>query len=528
MRIIDPKTFAADFLASIVVFLVALPLCMGIAIASGVPPALGLMSGIVGGLVVGFLAGCPLQVSGPAAGLAVMVYEMIQTHGIAMLGPLVLMAGLIQLAAGLLKAGQLFRAISPSVIYGMLAGIGVLIFGSQFHVMVDDKPKGNGLQNLLTIPEAVYKGIFPLDGSSHHIAAFIGITTIIVLIAWNQFAPKKLKWIPGALVSVVVATAIAAVWSLPIRYVDIPASLLSAVTWFTPTDLPGLLMQPSLWFTAFALAFVASAETLLCATAVDQMHDGPKTKYDRELMAQGVGNLLCGIAGALPMTGVIVRSATNVAAGGKTRLSAILHGGWLLALVVALPFVLKMVPTASLAAILVFTGYKLVNPQNIQRLLRYGGLPVFVYAATVIGIVTTDLLKGIMIGLGLSFIKLIYALTHMRVKVKQDPKARRVDVYLDGVATFIRLPKLADTLDALPLDHEVHFHFRSLDYIDHACVDLLSGWEKQRKSKGSRVFVEWNELMAMYKQQNSLAAARQASAANAGAESSQEVSEPVR
>ncbi len=528
MRIFDPKTFASDLLASIVVFLVALPLCMGIAIASGVPPALGLISGILGGLVVGFLAGCPLQVSGPAAGLAVMVYEMIQAHGIAMLGPLVLMAGLIQLVAGLLKAGQLFRAISPSVIYGMLAGIGVLIFGSQFHVMMDDKPKGNGLQNLMSIPDAIYKGVFPLDGSSHHIAAFIGITTILVLIGWNQFAPKKLKWVPGALVSVVVATVISAVWSLPIRYVDIPANLLSAVQWFAPADIPGLLLQPALWLTAFALAFVASAETLLCATAVDQMHDGPKTKYDRELMAQGVGNLLCGFVGALPMTGVIVRSATNVAAGGKTRLSAILHGGWLLALVVALPFVLKMVPTASLAAILVFTGYKLVNPQNIRRLLRYGGLPVFVYAATLIGIVTTDLLKGIMIGLGLSFIKLIYALTHMRVKVKQDPKARRVDVYLDGVATFIRLPKLADTLDGLPLDHEVHVHFQSLDYIDHACVDLLSGWEKQRTQKGSVVFVEWSELMAMYKQQNSLAAPQQPSASDADAESHQEVTETVR
>jgi len=528
LRIIDPKTFANDFLASIVVFLVALPLCMGIAIASGVPPAAGLISGIVGGLVVGVLAGCPLQVSGPAAGLAVLVYQMIQTHGIAMLGPLVLMAGLIQLVAGLLKVGQLFRAISPAVIYGMLAGIGVLIFGSQFHVMVDDKPKGNGLQNLLTIPEAIYKGIFPLDGSTHHMAAYIGITTIVVIIAWNKFAPKKVNFIPGALVSVVVASAISAVWALPIRYVDIPANLLSAVTWFSPADLPGLLTQPALWFTAFALAFVASAETLLCATAVDQMHDGPKTNYDRELSAQGVGNLLCGFMGALPMTGVIVRSSANVAAGGKTRLSAILHGGWLLVLVAVLPFVLRMIPTASLAAILVFLGYKLVNPQNIRRLLRYGGLPVFVYAATVIGIVTTDLLKGIMIGLALSFIKLIYALTHMRVKVKQDQKAKRVDVYLDGVATFIRLPKLADTLDGLPLDHEVHVHFRALDYIDHACVDLLSGWKKQRTNRGNRVFVEWNELMEMYKQQNSLAAPLQPSAPDADARSHQKVTETTR
>jgi MFS superfamily sulfate permease-like transporter len=176
----SPFPPARDFLASVVVFLVALPLCMGVAIASGVPPAAGLITGIIGGILVGFLGGAPLQVSGPAAGLTVIVWQLVQQHGLAVLGIIVLFAGVLQLAAGLFKLGQWFRAISPAVIHGMLAGIGVLIFASQFHIMVDDKPRGSGIANLLSIPESVYKGIFPMDGATHHIAALTGVVTILV------------------------------------------------------------------------------------------------------------------------------------------------------------------------------------------------------------------------------------------------------------------------------------------------------------------------------------------------------------
>src|SRR5258708_4519595 len=192
-----------DLLASVVVFLVALPLCMGIAISSGAPPAAGLITGIVGGIITGMFSGCPLQVSGPAAGLAVLVYGVVQKHGLETLGLVILIAGLLQITAGLLKAGQVFRAISPSVIFGMLAGIGILIFGAQFHVMVDDQPRSDGLKNLLAIPESIAKGIFPVEGSVHHLAAYVGVGTLLILILWNQFAPKKLKWIPGALIAVV-------------------------------------------------------------------------------------------------------------------------------------------------------------------------------------------------------------------------------------------------------------------------------------------------------------------------------------
>jgi MFS superfamily sulfate permease-like transporter len=237
---------------------------------------------------------------------------------------------------------------------------------------------------------------------------------------------------------------------------------------------------------------------------VDQMNDGERTNYNRELIAQGAGNAVCGIAGALPMTGVIVRSATNVAAGARTRGAAVMHGLWLLVFAAALPFVLRLVPTASLAAVLVYTGYKLVNVQNIRRLLRYGGAPVAIYAATLVGIVATDLLTGILIGLGLSIVKVIYARTHFHIHVHANPELRRNDVYLAGAATFLRLPKLADTLETLPAEHTTYIHFRDLDYVDDACLEVLSNWQRQLGEKGSHVVLEWEEALRLYRERNPL------------------------
>lgn len=496
------STLAQDALASIVVFLVALPLCMGIAIASGVPPAMGLITGIIGGLVAGSLSGCPLQVSGPAAGLAVIIFELVKDYGIEALGPIVLAAGVMQMIAGMLKGGQLFRSIAPAVVYGMLAGIGVLIFAAQFHVMVDDAPRSNGILNMLAIPEAIYKGTVPIEDKFHHLAALIGLTTIVTLVLWQRFAPAKLKWMPGALVGVVVATALANLQDLPIKHVDIPDNLFSTLH-LPPMNSFEKLTDFHILLAAAALAFVASAETLLSANAVDQMHNGPKTNYDREMFSQGVGNLLAGLIGGLPMTGVIVRSATNVTAGAKTRLSAILHGVWMLALVALAPGVLRLIPTASLAAVLVYTGYKLVNVQNIRRLLQYGRMPVVIYAATLIVIVAEDLLTGIVVGLILSLATILYSVTHLSVDVRS--KGRRIDVYLTGAATFIRMPSLIDRLEHLPTDAEVHVHVSQLGYVDHACLDAIAGWEKQRNDKGGSTIVEWQELMTSYQRVNPLA-----------------------
>ena len=616
------STLKFDIPSSIAAFLVALPLCMGIAIASGVPVAAGLITGIIGGIVVGALAGSPLQVSGPAAGLTVVVYEIVSAHGVAGLSIVVLGAGLVQIAAGVLRLGQWFRAVSPAVIHGMLAGIGVLIFASQFHVMVDDKPKENGIKNLISIPQAIVKGL-PLPAASttaqrqlrtellkdvgtlhnrqislrdaiaaaqaaqpddapavavspafiaqqeaitvglqeiakhvaensadlsnpakteeavrqaveesqialerlkgatagaeiesqkaavvglgnvlgqlknHQWAAKVGMLTIAVLLLWQTFAPKRLKVIPAPLVAIAVAAVAAFLWSLPVLYVEAPDSLWSAVRLPTLATLQNGNLG-SLIEAMCVMALIASAETLLCATAIDKMHGGPRTNYDRELMAQGVGNTICGLIGALPMTGVIVRSAANVQAGAKTRKSAMLHGVWLLVFVCFLTPVLRTIPIAGLAAVLVYTGYKLVNLKHIVELRKYGWSEVGIYLATLVTIVASDLLTGVMVGIGLSAAKLLFKFAYLHTELTPSPKGNRIDLTLSGAATFLRLPLLAATLERVPGDAELHVDLEQLHYIDHACFDLLMNWAKQHEATGGSLVIDWNSLHAQF------------------------------
>jgi MFS superfamily sulfate permease-like transporter len=508
--------YLKDFLASIVVFLVALPLCMGIAIASGVPPVLGLITGIVGGLVVGALAGSPLQVSGPAAGLTVLVWEMVQQHGLGMMGAIVLLAGVLQILMGVFKMGQWFRAISPAVIQGMLAGIGVLIIGSQIHVMVDDGPKGSGLTNLFSIPEAIYKGIFPLDGSSHHIAAAVGLSTIALILAWS-YVPMKLRIVPAPLVAIVLVTLGAMWFQLPIKYVSVSSNLLAETQWPTLGALANLLNW-SVLGSAVALCFIASAETLLCATAVDRLHQGERTKYNKELFAQGVGNTICGLLGALPMTGVIVRSSANVQAGGKTRLSAILHGVWILGLVTLAPFILNKIPTTALAAILVYTGFKLLSPKAVRELKPYGWAEVGIYFATLIGIVVTNLLVGVLIGLGLALLKLLYTFSHLEVRMHTEPATNETTIILNGAATFVRLPKLAAALESIPTGTSVKLDIDGLSYIDHACLDLIANWRKQHLAREGQAEVPLADLQQRYheREQTTLSSIAPPLAAEAG------------
>lgn len=481
-----------ELMASVVVFLVALPLCMGIAIASGVPPTLGLISGIVGGLVVATIGGAPLQVSGPAAGLAVLVWQTVEKFGLSALGWVVLGAGTLQLISGLLKLGRWFRAVSPAVIHGMLAGIGVLILSSQFHVMVDDTPRSSGLLNLVTIPASVLKGLIPADGSAHHLAALLGVLSISMIVLWTKFRPQRLRAIPGPLIAVVVATLAAAFLQLPVQYVDIPENFLEGLNWPRWGDW-SLFANPGFWGAVVGFAVIASAETLLCATAVDRMHDGVRTDYDRELFAQGVGNMLCGVVGALPITGVIVRSSANVEAGAKTRYSALIHGFWLLLFVVLLPTVIKWIPTSSLAAILVYTGYKLINPTAIRRLWQAGKVEVFIYASTVVAIVATDLLTGVLVGLGLALGRLLYTFLRLEIVSSEAEDGARIDIAFRGAATFVQLPRVAETLESISDEVEVHFHLGGLAYADHAILELVKEWESRR---AGLVRLEWDAWKA--------------------------------
>jgi len=484
-----------DLSASLVVFLVALPLCMGIALASGMPPASGLVTGIIGGLIVGFLSGQPLQVSGPAAGLAVIVFEMVREHGVAALGPILMVAGAVQLVAGLLKAGRWFRAISPEVIHGMLAGIGVLIVIQQFHVFLDRAPEHSGPANIKAMWGAIFGGLLPLNGSKEEAAAVVGLVTIGTILLWERIRPAKLKLLPGALLGIGAATATAQIFALNVNRVKVPENLAQMIS------LPSLAAVQDIKIstiigTALALAFIASAETLLSAAAVDQMQNRHKTNYDRELAAQGVGNLRCGLVGSLPMTGVIVRSSANVQAGAETRRSAILHGVWMLASVLVFGSVLRMIPTASLAAVLIMVGIRLVKPAEIRKLGRFGKVPVLIYFASMIAIVGTDLLTGVMVGVGLSLLRLLYKVTHLEARVQE--LGNETHVHFSGVGTFLAIPRIAQALDQVKPECSVHIHCGNLRYIDHGCIEVIEAWTERRSHDGQQVFVEMDKLHMRY------------------------------
>lgn len=515
------SSFKADFMASIVVFLVALPLCIGIAVAVGVSPARALITGIIGGLVVGFFSGSPLQVSGPAAGLFVIVADLLSNsreqyskvskltgsaletaaiqYSLAALGAAVFLAGLIQIGAGKLRLGQWFRAVSPAVIKGMLAGIGILILISQFHVMLDHVAMWEGhkaqgaFQYIATIPEAILKCFSADTSDNHHLAALTGIIAIVCFIGWPHIAPKKLKFLPAALLGIAVATAFAGGMNLEVQRLSVPENMLSEVS-LPSVQWSELLTNRMVLTGAFVIALVASAETLLCATAVDQMHQGPRTKYDQELTAQGVGNVLCGLVGALPMTGVIVRSSANVNSGAKTRLSTILHGLWLLIFVAAIPFVLTYIPRSALGALLVYTGFKLVKIEDVKSLWKTSGTEAGIYFATVAMILATDLLMGVVVGIALSAIKLVLRFSDLEVTLDTSGAGNRANLHLDGAATFISLPKLARHLEDVPAGADLHVHFEHLNYIDHACLDLLMNWARQHSQLGGQLVLDWDEL----------------------------------
>ena len=497
-------SFGSDFLASIVVFLVAIPLCLGIAIASGLPPTAGVITGIIGGIFVGTISGSPLTVSGPAAGLVVLVVEIIAKHGFAMFGEILMLAGIVQMLAGHFKLGVWFRAISPAVVHGMLAGIGILIMGSQFHVMFDRKPMANGIQNIMNLPTAISESISGING--HVEAGFIGLLTISVIVIWTRFAPTKLKLVPSALVGVLLAIVVANLMHLDIKYIsDLFSNPQDMHNIFSAIHFPSLVgfyatLNLPVLIAVCSLAFVASAESLLSASAVDQMHSGVRTQYDKELFSQGVGNIICGFLSVLPMTGVIVRSSANVAAGAKSRTSTILHGFWLLLFISAFTFTLKYIPVSAVAAVLVFTGYKLAYPKVLPELLRFGRAKVAIYLITITTIVSTNLLTGIMVGLLLSLIKLLYVFSHLEVKVLKTTNDHALEVHLLGSATFLGLPKLAAVLEGMPLKQSVKIEFDDLTYIDHACINLISGWQQQYVAAGGTVDVHWDNLHNKYYQ----------------------------
>jgi MFS superfamily sulfate permease-like transporter len=466
-------TLWRDGLASVVVFLVALPLCIGVAVASGVPPELGLVTGIVGGLVAGALPGSSLQVSGPAAGLTVLVYEAVHAHGLSVLGIIVLATGLLQLAMGALRLGRWFRAISISVVQGMLAGIGLALVFGQVHTLFDGRSPGAALANLTALPALVSDSA---RDPSALAAGGVGAGTLAVLLGW-RFVPRRLRAVPAPLVAVALATLATVLLDLPVQRIEVHG-LLNALQPPALSDL-GHLTNAGVLGTVVAFALIASAESLFSAAAVDRMHDGPRTRYDQELMAQGVGNTVCGFLGALPMTAVIVRSATNVQAGARTKLSRILHGGWLLAFTVAAPAALGVIPVTALAAVLVHAGWKLLSPRDVGRLWRTERGEAIVLIGTTLAIVLTNLFEGVLIGIVLAIVKMAWDVSEIHVDIRENGEVGTIEIRLTGNATFLRLPRVLDTLEALPHGRPVELDLSGLRHLDHACRTALLAWAAQ-------------------------------------------------
>ncbi|MGX1883003.1 SulP family inorganic anion transporter [Streptomyces sp. NPDC055287] len=470
----------ADFTASLVVFLVAVPLCVGVAVASGVPAELGLVTGIVGGLVTGLLPGSTLQVSGPAAGMTVLVYEAVQAYGISALGALVLGAGVLQLAMGALRLGRWFRAISIAVVQGMLAGIGLVLIAGQLYALADAEAPAGGLAKIGGLP-GLAAGTF---GSGPALAALgIGVGTVAVLVLWPRI-PAAARVLPAPLAAVALATAVAVIFDPPVARVEVKG-LLGAVQPPGAADF-ARLTDVGLLGTVIAFTLIASAESLFSAAAVDRLHDGPRTDYDKELVAQGAGNTVCGMLGALPMTAVIVRSSANLHAGARTKASRVLHGVWLLVFAAAFPAALGVIPVAALAGVLVHAGWKLLPVKELAPLWREHRGEAVVLAATALAIVVTNMFEGVLIGLLLAVAKTAWETSHVHVEVSGAEQGEHgpVRVRVLGNATFLRLPKLLDELEALPRDRPIELDLTGLRHVDHACGAALTGWADRHDETG--------------------------------------------
>lgn len=490
---------ARDFLASIVVFLVALPLCLGIAQASALASdegdqqraaQVGILTGCIGGIIVGTLAGCPLQVSGPPAGLVVLVLAAKSDLGLTGFGWALLIAGVFQFSCGLLRFGAAFRAISPAVVHGMLSGIGLLIAASQLHVLLDHKPdpSGNGLRNILGLPEAFLTAIIPSHEVSHDDAAILGLITIGIILFWDRLRPARLKMIPAPLVALTVATLVATLLNFPVRRIQLAGSLSEAfhwLEWSQVQDLPWRLIVGH----GLAIGLVASAESLLSAAAVDTLARSKPSDNNRELLAQGVGNTLCGIAGLLPITGVVVRSVANIQSGATTRASAIFHGFWLLAMVLLAPGLLAWIPTGALASVLVYTGFRLIDFAFMKRMWTLDRGELAIFLVTMGLTVGEDLLIGVASGIGLALVRLLWKLTKLRVSQKENGT-----IAFLGNATFLRLPVLHKQMSELmKSDQEVRLDLKGVMHMDHAFGEALMQWKQRLESRGRKVNLDLPE-----------------------------------
>ena len=454
-----------DAVAGVVVFLVALPLCLGIAVACGVPPVSGLVSGIVGGLVVPFISRSPLSVTGPAAGLtSIVLAEVVHLGGLPEFLTAVMLAGLLQAGFGLLRAGRYAALVPSAVIKGMLAAIGITIVWKQ-----------------LPVAFGATGGLMDIATQLHPGSALIAAVSLAVLYGWRLTPLARVKLLSPALVVVALASLVAAALDGgalalgPTQFVSVPLGGLDALWAALPRPHLAAALHPATWVTASTIAVVASIETLLSLQAVDRLdplrrHSPP----DRELLAQGAANVVAGFVGGLPVTAVIVRSGANVAAGGRERLSALVHGMLLLVAVVAFGTLLNRIPLAALAAVLVQVGLNLCKPALFSTQAKLGVTQLLPFALTIVSVLAFDLLKGVVVGvvIGIGFV--LYENSRRAVLAEKDAKGVwRLRFRRDG--TFVSKPGIVDVLDDVD-DGEAVVIDGGGQYVDHDVKEVLANF----------------------------------------------------
>ena len=493
------QNLKSDLPAGLVVFLVALPLCLGIALASGAPLFSGLISGIIGGIVIGMISRSPLGVSGPAAGLAVIVFDSIGFLGFRPFLLAVVIAGFIQLALGFLRAGIIGYYFPSSVIKGMLAGIGIILILKQIpHAFGYDRdPEGDWgflqADGHNTISEIYYSVIYSSPG-----AIVISLVSIGVLILWeSKYMKKSIKnMIPGPLLVVFLGIGINQLFKYFFPGLTLDNEIIEDVNNFHLVDIPvannfsefiGLfslpdftqVTNPDIYVTAITIALIASIETLLCVEATDKLDPYKRvTPTNLELKAQGIGNVFSGLIGGLPITQVIVRSSANINTGGKTRMSAIIHGILLFVCVVSIPRFLNLIPLSSLAAILLMVGYKLAKVSLFKSMYKLGSMQFVPFVVTILGIVFTDLLKGISIGMAIAIFYILrnnFKTPYFYHK-EENTAGDVIKIILSEEVSFLNKGSILKLLEELPHNSNVIIDGSRSTHIDHDVLEIIENF----------------------------------------------------
>ncbi|MEM9647096.1 MAG: SulP family inorganic anion transporter [Bacteroidota bacterium] len=498
------KYIKNDLPASIVVFFVALPLCLGIALASGAPLFSGLIAGIVGGIIVGALSGSQIGVSGPAAGLAAIVLTAIGTlGGFENFLVAVVLGGLIQILFSILKAGVIAYYFPSSVIKGMLTGIGIIIILKQIpHFFgYSEDPEGD-FAFFQIDGENTFSEIFNALNFITPGATLIAIIGLAILILWDRVLTKKSKifqLVQGPLVAVVLGILYyvftkdhetMAISDKLLVTVPIPESIESLGTLLSFPNF-SVIGNPEIWITAFTIALVASLETLLCVEATDKLDPYKRTTpTNKELFAQGIGNTISGLVGGLPVTQVIVRSSANIQSGGRTKASAIIHGFFLLISVILIPKLLNMIPLSVLASILLVVGYKLAKPALFKKMYDLGWKQFVPFVVTVLGIVFTDLLVGIGMGLGVGIVVILiksYQNSHFLHIEDKSNGVHKIKMTLAEEVTFFNKGAILKELDSLPENSYLEVDVRKTRFLDNDIIEILEDFSEKAHNRNIHI-----------------------------------------